>query len=394
MRKFFQRFSRDREDMKIRDVETRLVGAPLGKTFLAGTYRKDVTKDTIITRIITDEGVVGESFVGDVPHIGRTLVHLIQSELKNDVIGEDLFSVERIWNKLFAHYRSNEERVLMQAIGHIDCAIWDGIGKACHQPLYKLLGGGGYREKVPIISLGGYYLPGREKPEESRESIEREILDFKAKGMIGIKFKVGRLHIHEDLARVKIAREAAGDDFVIAVDANKAWTPRQAKRFAALATHHDLNLRWIEEPCSWYYQAKGMNQVRAATEIPICAGQSEITRWGCHALMEQGAIDVCNVDTSYCGGITEWMKIAHLATLYDVEMAHHEEYQIAMHLFGAIGHGTYAECFANPDVGPLYPHIIANKKVEGGYIYLPETPGLGLDLNETFIADHTYDASR
>lgn len=372
--------------MKITDVETTLIGAPLGRKFLAGTYGKAATKDTIITRIHTDEDVVGESFVGDVPgERGRTLVNIIQNQLKKDIVGEDLFSIERIWNKLFSRGRG-----MMHAIGHVDCAIWDGIGKACNKPLYKLLGDGGYREKVPIISLGGYYIPGKEKPSEGREIIEREIVDFKEKGMMGIKFKLGRLEVEEDVERVKIAREAAGDDFVIAVDANKAWTPRQAIKFAKLAERNDLNLRWIEEPCKWHYQIKGMRRVRETTDIPICAGQGEITRWGCHALMEGGTIDVCNVDTSYCGGITEWMKIANIATLYDVEMAHHEEYQIAMHLFAAIPHGTYAECFANPDVGPLYPHLILNKKVKDGYLYLPDKPGLGLELNEEFIREHTY----
>ncbi len=372
--------------MKITDVETTLLGAPLGRTFLAGTYGKAATKDTIITRIHTDEGLVGESFVGDVPGArGRQIVNIIHQHLKKEIVGEDLFSRERIWNKLFTQGSG-----VLEAIGHVDCAIWDALGKACNQPLYRLLGAGGYREKVPIISLGGYYLPGKETPAAGRAFIEQEILDFQAKGMMGIKFKVGRLPVAEDIERVKIARAAAGDDFVIAVDANKAWTPRQAIRFAQLAERHDLNLRWIEEPCRWYDQIKGMRRIRETTDIPICAGQGETTRWGCHALMEGGAIDVCNVDTSYCGGITEWLKIATLATLYDVEMAHHEEYQIALHLFAAIPHGTYAECFANPEVGPLYPHLILNKKVRDGYLYLPDKPGLGWELNEAFIRDHTY----
>jgi L-alanine-DL-glutamate epimerase-like enolase superfamily enzyme len=106
--------------------------------------------------------------------------------------------------------------------------------------------------------------------------------------------------------------------------------------------------------------------------------------------MEQEAIDVCNADTSYCGGITEWMKIANIASAYDVKMAHHEEYQIAMHLFAAIPHGTYAECFADPNVGPLYPYILRNRKVKDGFIFLPNKPGLGLELNKEFIDKHTY----
>jgi D-galactarolactone cycloisomerase len=376
--------------MKITDIETTLIGAPLGQQFLAGTYRKATTKDTIITRIHTDTDIMGVSFVGDVPELGRSIVDIIQQQFKKDVLGEHLFSVEKIWNKLYLKHALSNQRVMMQAISHIDCAIWDGIGKACNQPIHRLLGNGGYQEKVPIISLGGYYTPGKEKPEQGREIIQNEILAFKKLGMGGIKFKVGRLTVIEDIERVKIAREIAGDDFILAVDANRAWTTRQAIQFASLAEKFDLNLRWIEEPCRWYYQVQGMRRVRATTEIPICAGQSEITRWGCHTLMEQEAIDVCNADTSYCGGITEWMKIANIASAYDVKMAHHEEYQIAMHLFAAIPHGTYAECFADPNVGPLYPHILRNRKVEDGSIFLPNKPGLGLKLNEEFIEKHTY----
>jgi len=371
--------------LKITDVETILISSPLGGRFLAGTYDKNRSKDTIITRIKTDGDFIGESFVGDVPVLGRDLVDIIQNRFKEHIIGEELMDVERIWNRLFSLVPWNKKRVMMQAIAHIDCALWDGVGKACHQPLYRLLGGGGYQEKVPIISLGGYYLPGKEKPGDGREIIESEILDYKRRGMAGIKFKVGKLRVEEDLERVKIAREASGEDFVIAVDANMAWTPRQAIKFARLAEREELNLRWIEEPVVWNYELKGLKRVREMTDTPICAGQGEVDRWGCHRLMENGCIDVCNADTSYCGGITEWLKIAHAATLYDVEMAHHEEYQISMHLFAAIPHGTYAECFADPALGPLYPHLVKNKRVEDGYLYLPEGPGLGLELDEAFI---------
>jgi len=269
-----------------------------------------------------------------------------------------------------------DKRILLGAMAGVDMAIWDAYGKAVKQPLYKILGG--YRDKIPLISIGGYYQTGKKL-----DDFTKEIQDYQEKDLAGVKFKVGRVNVEEDVERVKTARDAAGNDFVIAVDANMAWTPKQAISFARLAEKYDVT--WLEEPVHWYNFKKDMKIVRYAVNIRLTAGQSDLTRYDCRDLMDAGAVDICNVDSSICGGITEWIKIADLARMYCVYMAHHEEWQIAMHLFGGIPHGTYAECFADQLRDPLFEDFVLNKRISGGSIEIPNKTGLGLELNEKLI---------
>lgn len=362
--------------MIVTDVEAIWLWMPLKKPVHGGTYTIP-SRATIVTRVFTDEGLVGEAFAGDQRKIGGEMCNLIEDDLKKTVVGENLFSIDKIWDKMFARsVMIGDKRVLLGAMAGIDMALWDAYGKAVKQPLYKILGG--YRDKIPLISIGGYYQRGKKL-----DDFTKEIQEYQEKDLAGVKFKVGRVNVKDDVERVKTARDAAGDDFVIAVDANMAWTPKQAIRFAKLAEKYDLT--WLEEPVHWYNFKKDMKKVRDAVDIPLTAGQSDLTIYDCRDLMEAGAVDICNVDSSICGGITEWMKIADLARLYRVSMAHHEEWQIAMHLLGGIPHGTYAECFADPLRDPLFEDFVLNKRISGGCIEIPNKPGLGLELNEKLI---------
>jgi len=364
------------KDMKIIDVKATWILIPLEKPFHGGTYTIP-SRATVITKIFTDEGIIGEAFAGDQRKNGKEICDLIENDLKKIIVGEDLFSIDKLWNKMFmTSMMSRDKRTQLAAIALVDMALWDTVGKAVNQPLYKLLGG--YKDKIPIITIGGYYQEGK-----TLEDFAKEVVSYQELELAGVKFKVGRVNVEEDVERVKVAREAAGDDFVIAVDANMAWTPKQAIKFANLAEKYDIT--WLEEPVHWYNFYRDMKTVKDAINIPLTAGQSELTKFACRNLMDSGAIDICNVDSSICGGITEWMKIANMAHTYNIQMAHHEEWQIAMHLYGAIPHGTYVECFADPLRDPLFDTFVLNKKINNGLIEIPDKPGLGLELNEDII---------
>ena len=169
-------------------------------------------------------------------------------------------------------------------------------------------------------------------------------------------------------------------------DANQCYTLEEAIRFCRLTA--DLDLRWFEEPCRWYNDRRGLRDVRLITGVRVAAGQSELSRAGIRDLMVDGAIDVCNFDASWAGGPTEWRRVAAMALAFGVEMAHHEEPQIAAHLLAAIPHGTYVECF-HPDRDPLFWNLISNRPpIKNGTYAVPPGPGFGLDLNNDFIARH------
>ncbi|HXV09745.1 MAG TPA: enolase C-terminal domain-like protein, partial [Burkholderiales bacterium] len=232
--------------MKIDSIEAVAIGIPLKRNFGGSTY--DVLRRcTVITRIATDEGPVSEVYNGDNRAHGGEIVRLIKEALAPRVRGFDVLEVERAWHAMFElSHTSSDRKTLLEAIACVDCALWDLAGKALGKSVCALLGG--THERLPIISIGGYYMEGK-----TLADIGREMEQYREAGMAGCKFKVGGRAPEEDFKRVEAARKAAGSDFVLAVDANRGWDLQDATRFARLA--EPLDIRWFEEPCHWYDDA-------------------------------------------------------------------------------------------------------------------------------------------
>jgi D-arabinonate dehydratase len=363
---------------RIAGIEALALEIPLTKNFGGSTYNV-LSRCTIVTRLRTDDGVVSEVYNGDNRDDGRAIVRLIHEDLAPRVTGLSIFEGERIWETMFAlsHVARYRRQTLLEAIACVDCAVWDVAGKTLGRSVNRLLGG--YRQRLQIISIGGYYMDGK-----TEADIAKEMEAYRAAGMAGCKFKVGGLTPEEDARRVKVARDAAGPDFVLAVDANRGWRAPDAIRFARLV--EPLDIRWFEEPCHWYDDVAMMARVRQATTIPITAGQSEITSHAIRRLIDAGAVDVVNYDASEGGGVTDWRRAAAICQSAGVEMAHHEESQIASHLLTAIPHGTYAECFADPARDPMWQHIWTSRpRIENGWMEIRDAPGFGIVLDEALI---------
>jgi L-alanine-DL-glutamate epimerase-like enolase superfamily enzyme len=364
--------------MRIASVEAIPLEIPLAKNFGGSTYNV-LTRCTVVTRLRTDDGAVSEIYNGDNREDGREIVRLITEDLVPRITGLSIFEGERIWEAMFAltHMNRYRRKTLMEAIACVDCAVWDLVGKALGKSVCVLLGG--YRDRLPIISIGGYYMEGK-----THADIGREMEAYRRAGMAGCKFKVGGLTPGEDAARVAVARSAAGGDFILAVDANRGWPAHDAIRFARLVEH--LDIRWFEEPCHWYDDVTLMARVRQATRIPVTAGQSEITSHGIRRMVEAGAVDVVNYDASEGGGVTDWRRAAALCQTAGVQMAHHEESQISQHLLAAVPHGTYAECFADPARDPMWQTVWANRPaIKDGMMDVASGPGFGVILDETLV---------
>lgn len=286
-------------------------------------------------------------------------------------------AIERCWelSRPVAFNILRDRRLGLVAQACVDSALWDAIGKALGQPLWRLWGG--YRDELPMICIGGYY--------DGDQTVAEEVAELRERGLAGMKFKVGGRDPETDARRYLEARAAGGPDFVLAADGNQGWTREQAVAFARLIDGADL--RWFEEPCHWHNDRRTMADVRAMAGVPVCR-QSEFSAGGCRDLMVAGAIDVCNFDASWSGGPTEWRRVAGMALSFDVAMAHHEEPQVAAHLLASIPHGTYVECF-HPDRDPIWWNLVANRpKLVDGQIALPTGPGLGWELDEDYIECH------
>jgi D-arabinonate dehydratase len=366
--------------MHIADIDAIAIDVPLTKNFGGSTYAV-LKRSTVITRLRTQSGLISEVYNGDNREAGPQIVRLIRDELAPLIRGEDIFATERIWAKLFALTSTSRDRkTLMEAIACIDCALWDVVGKATGRSVRELIGG--FRDAVAIITIGGYYMQ-----DKTLTDIGREMEAYRRAGMAGCKFKVGGLSPHKDAERVRVAREASGPDFMLAVDANRGWGADDAIEFARLV--EPLDIRWFEEPCHWYDDAGLMARVRARTSIPITAGQSEITSHGVRRLIDARAVDIVNYDASEGGGVTDWRRAAALCAAAGVGVAHHEEPQIAQQLICAIPHGICIECFADPERDPLWQRLWANRPpIVNGMMAVSSAPGFGLELDPAMIAKY------
>jgi len=362
------------QDLTITRIETEAIRVPLARTY-RGSHYKMTHRSTIITRIHTASGLVGEAYAGDEDASLLEIESIIQEELAPLLIGQDGSAIERLWEiaRPATWDILRDRRLGLVACASIDVTLWDLMGKALGVPLWKLWGG--YRSRVPVITIGGYY--------GSNLTIKEEVEYLLKEEFAGMKFKIGGMSPEDDAKRFKEARKVGGDNFRIAVDANQGYTPAQAIEFSKLVA--DDNLLWFEEPCIWQNDKKGMRDVRYGGSVAVCAGQSEFSAAGCRDLMEAGSIDFCNFDSSWSGGPTEWRKVAAMATVYDVKMAHHEEAQVSAHLLASIPHGTYVEYF-HPDRDPIWHNLLANRPaLKDGHIQLNDNPGLGWELDRDYI---------
>ena len=376
--------------LKIESIETIPVRVPLPFTY-KGSYYRMRNRCTIITRVRTSEGIVGEAYNADEDEpLQSEILSILRDELVPRVVGLDAFATERVWETMLpATFDQLRPRwYAMQAIACIDTAVWDAVGKALGQPLWRLWGG--YRDRIPMIGIGGYYIP--ENDAAKGQEIEDEIDFFQGQhGMVGMKFKVGARTPKEDADRLRRARDHAGGDFLFVVDANQGYTVPEALAFLAAVRAEGIELRWFEEPTRWHADFRGLRDVRYRGNVDVAAGQSEISWVGMREMMAAGAIDVCNYDASWGGGPTEWRRIAALASAYDIQLGHHEEAQVAAHLLASQPHGTYVEAFS-PARDPIFWQMLENRPalIDGNFP-LSERPGLGWVLDEAFIEKYRMD---
>lgn len=374
--------------LTIKAIESVALNVPL-ETEYRGSYYGMRNRATVITRVITEEGIVGEAYAGDEDRTLAEIIGVIDAEIAPRLIGQDAFAFERCWQLAYpvTFDQLRDRRVSLVALACVDLAIWDAIGKALESPLWRLWGG--FRSEIPVNVIGGYYRRGKDGGDvldNDPGALRDELQEWLQMGFRGCKFKIGGRSPREDAERVRLAREILGEDFVITIDANQGYTIAEALDLCERVA--DCRIRWFEEPCIWSNDHRDMRDVRARGGIPVCAGQSEFSPNACRDLMQAGAIDVCNFDASWSGGFTSWRRMAAVAHLYSVQLAHHEEPQVAAHLLASQPHGTYVEVF-HPNRDPIWWNLIRNRpQVHDGKLALPDRPGFGWELDEEFIARH------
>ena len=370
----------DRSSLIIERIETLAVRAPLARRFEGSAYSM-VNRATIITRLTTADGLVAEVYNGDTDVEQPIIIDIIHDELAPRVLGRSATDPEGAWSAMEPSTNDilRDRGLALQAMACVDTAIWDALGRAVGLPLHRLWGS--VADALPMSVIGGYY----HLDEAQTQSV---VADY-ASRFAGMKFKVGGRSPAEDAARVRLAREAAGPDFVLMVDANQGYERAEAVEFGRLVA--DLDIRWFEEPCRWTNDRRWMRDVRYQTGISVAAGQSEVTLGGLRDLVAEGAIDVSNFDASWSGGPTVWRRAAGLCSAFGVEMGHHEEPQVSSHLLASVPRHTFVECF-DEERDPFFWGLTdLSTHLRDGWLHLPERSGFGVEFDPDYVERYTVD---
>jgi D-galactarolactone cycloisomerase len=336
-----------------------------------------------LVRVTTDDGLIGygECLARYQP---RAWADLVNDVLGPQVIGEDPFDVEWIWNHLyrsFGSFSGHSRGIFVEAMSGIDIALWDLMGKATGKPVHKLLGGF-KRDKIAAYASSVLVQEDDAMVESAVGMIER--------GFTSLKVKIGRPAAKERQVLSAI-REAVGDEVMIVVDANCAYRYAEAVKIAEVL--EELDIAWFEEPVATE-DRRGYRKMRQATTVPLAGGEGEFTRFGMHELLETDAIDVIQPDVSRSGGITETRKIWTLATLYNARYAPHVGASGAVcaaasvHLAASAPNFYTYECSVNPN--PLRDELTLEpvghgSQVVDGYLPVPDRHGLGIEIDERVV---------
>jgi L-alanine-DL-glutamate epimerase-like enolase superfamily enzyme len=352
----------------------------------------------LIVEIDTDDGVtgIGEAGVG-----GGSTAHVIETQLRPMLVGEDPLLIEALWQKMFARTRQFGRRgIVLNALSGIDIALWDIAGKIAKLPLYRLFGA--CRDRVEAYASGGFYQQGK-----SIDDLAAEAESYRARGFTGMKMKIGRnpstqTHLRhlvsnaalcevepeEDIARVAAVRRALGPKAKLMVDVNCAWSPAMA--IAMGRSLEPQKLYWIEEPVATD-DVDGSARVADALATPIAGYETEIGLNGFRELITRGAVDIVQPDIAWSGGFSECRRIAALAQAYHLMVAPHAfasavTLAASLHFAASIPNGLVLEFDQNPNGlrDELLQEPIAIDRE--GMFRLSERPGLGIELDRAAVA--------
>ena len=367
----------------IKEIEFSILTSPDEKRPHWVSLFKVPSANELLVRMKTDDGVEGFGLATSYTDI-TPLVNAVKGGFQDEILGMDALSPERLYEKLFGltHSRKAAENkwgreALIRISSAVDIACWDILGKIANLPLYRLFGG--YRNKVPCYVTCAYYRDGKDNIE-----LRDEIQMLVEQGHRGFKGKVGGLSLKEDIARMEIVREIIGPDNDLMIDVNRAWDLKTAIEGARLL--EPLDPVWLEEPVRWIDDRRELKLLAQQTNIPLSGGESEITSYGCRAMIEEQAIQILQFDCTMFGGFTEGRKLAALCELNHIDVAPHHDCFIHAPLVAGTPAGRIVESFTDPERDPLQAELYENPPhIADGWLTLNEEPGLGLTLSESAI---------
>jgi L-alanine-DL-glutamate epimerase-like enolase superfamily enzyme len=337
-----------------------------------------VSQETPIIRITDADGAVGIGYSYTIGTGGPSVMKLIQHTLGPALIGRDAAMVEQIWRDLlFLTHATTVGAITAIAMAAIDTALWDLRCRKAGLPLHVMAGGA--QERVRLYTTEGGWL------HLETEALVDDALRQKAAGFGGAKLKVGR-PLHEDVSRIAAVRQAVGQGFEIFTDANQAFAVDEAIRRAR--RYEDLDIGWLEEPLP-ADDLDGHLRLSRSTSIPIAIGESLYSPLHFRDYLQRGACSVVQVDVGRIGGITPWLKVAHLAECFNVAVSPHFLMELHVSLCAAVPNARWVEYI--PQLESL---TTEGMTINDGYAVPSREPGLGIAWDWPAIDRQVTEGSR
>ncbi len=322
-----------------------------------------VVQETPMVRIRCADGSEGTGYSYTIGTGGSSVFALLRDHLGPRLLGRDADQIEAIWRDLlFATHATSVGAITSLALAAIDTALWDRRCRVQGLPLWKAAGGA--QARIPVYTTEGGWL------HLDPETLVRETLAAQAAGFKGAKIKVGKPHVSEDVARLSAVREAVGPGFEIMVDANQCFTLAEALR--RVPHYAKLGIAWFEEPLP-ADDLQGHVRLAANSEVPIAVGESLYSPGSFADYVRAGATHIVQVDVARVGGITPWLKVAHLAEASNLAVAPHFLMELHVSLCGATPAARWVEYI--PQLDAVATSRLA---IEDGHALVPETADLGI----------------
>ena len=360
--------------MKISGFEVNSVRIQADNPLVAGVKGSDATRGFVTLELYTDEGVtgIGVSFIpGNVSNPLYPSLKLAVENLAELLVGEDPLQIENLYAKLMlASTGSGPGGILNIAMTSIDTALWNIKGKFLNQSVSSLLGG--YRTSINTYASGQL---GREKNLEDLEYIAPRLVEL---GFNQMKTQMGgELTASAEIQRMKVLSEVLSPDIDLMCDINQLWDVNQAIQIGSRVEQY--NLFWLEDvvACEDY---QGLARVADALTTPICAGEYVYGIRPFRHMIEARSIDIVMIDLMRVGGITQFMKVAHMAEAFNLPVVSHLIPEVQVHTMSAIPNGLTVEYM--PWSLELF---VETPAIENGQIVVPNKPGLGLEFNQDVI---------
>ena len=369
--------------MKITKVELIPVDIPRTKVLTLAHYGnlgQGGNFEFVLVRIHTDEGITG---VGEVPPLpplspeSQPVILDVQKKwLVPSLLGMDPFETEAIWKRM-----DFIAPTYSMAKASIDMALWDIMGKTLNMPVHRLLGGS-KPEKIPNVGLVGIDEP---------EVVADVASEFVGEGYQGIRLKIAPGH---DVECVAAVREAIGDDVDLRVDCNQGYRVSEAVKM--IRNIEPYGIEMVEQPTIWW-DFNGMAEVAAAVDTPLMAHESMYLLSDVKNLIDAGAVGVLGLKTYRpWGGITGARRLLEMARVMNIPCMFHDDLELSVSLAAATQIiSAYRNVITHKCELSGYPEWMGDDvttesvRFEKGYVYVPDGPGLGVELDEDKVKRYT-----